>query len=102
MIAIHENKVKSIQKNFETEIEDQRTKALGKLKKTNKNLFNQDGKDYLIKVISLFEDENLLLSTPEEIDALILRIGKVPIDSRVTKRGKPKQLKKFILDKLNY
>jgi hypothetical protein len=59
MIAIHKNKVISVQSLFKTEIEAQRVRALKKLKNINKNQFNTVEKNYLKEVIALFEHNSL-------------------------------------------
>ncbi|MDF1676177.1 MAG: hypothetical protein P1U44_10715 [Vicingaceae bacterium] len=100
MIAVHQDKISPIQKEFLSEFENQRKKALGKLKKlsTSRLVINTTERNYLNDVIDLFDKKNILLSTPDEIEDLIQTIGSVPPSSRL----KGKKLKQFIIEKLNY
>jgi hypothetical protein len=106
MIAIHQDKIKSVQSTFQVEIEDQRRKALKKLKKINKNQFNRVEKDYLISVINLFEMNSpikVIECSPSDIEIQIVSIGIIPGNSRFYANGRPKKtLKSFILQALNY
>lgn len=106
MIAIHQNKVKVVQSSFSSEIENQRKKALKKLKDITKNQFNRVEKDYLISVINLFEESSpvkIIEATPNEIITQIANIGIIPANSRFYKNGRAKKtLKSFILEALNY
>lgn len=98
MIAIHQNKVVQIQKDLITEIEKQRKNALEKLKIIDKNQYVVDEKDYLECVIKLYEEENLLMKKPSEIQDLIKLIDIIPPNSKSLKKG----LKSEILENLNY
>lgn len=106
MIAIHQNKVSKIQENFKSEIEEQREKALKKLKAINKNYFDADEKKYLINVINLFDKNatiNIISYNPEQLLTCISNFLPLPPNSRFYKNGKPKKaLKQFILVALNY
>lgn len=104
MIAIHINKIKTVQNNFLKETENQRKKALTKLKAINKNYFNLDEKNYLKSVINLFEgSSNIILYEPDDIQTLVDTFQTLPPNSRIDKKGRQKKpLKKFIIEALNY
>lgn len=102
MIAIDIQRVQKIQYNYNSDIEKQRKAALVKLKDFKKKTriqFSICEKNYLEQVIDLFEQEDILLSNPNNITDLKTAIGTVPLNSR--KKGK-KPLKQFIIDKLDY
>lgn len=102
MIAIHIDKVKHVQKQFETIIEKHRKNALKKLKKVRVSRLKLDRQEakYLDKVIDLFEIEHVLLSTPEVINEKIREIGVLPPNSCPARVRYP--LKRIIQEKLNY
>ena len=106
MIALHQNKVLHVQTLFKIEIEQQRTKALKKLKKINKNQFNIAEKNYLREVIALFENNSsvkIIECSPADILAQIAALGVIPANSRFYRNRRPKKsLKQFILIALNY
>ena len=102
MIAVHIEKVKHVQAKYTSDLEDQRKNALKKLEEFKRNSriqFSRDEKNYLDMVISHFQQKNLLVSTPEDIDCYKTKVGCVPKNSR--KKGQ-KPLKQFIIDKLDY
>lgn len=102
MIAIDVQSVQNIQNNYRSDIEKQRKAALEKLKDFKKNTriqFSTCEKNYLDQVINLFEQKDILLTSPNDIKDLKTAIGTVPLNSR--KKGK-KTLKQFIIDKLDY
>lgn len=102
MIAIHIEKVKKVQRNYQSEIEDQRKSALDKLenfKRNSKIQFSICEKNYLDLVINIFQQKDLLFSTPTDIENLKTIVGNAPINSR--KKGLT-PLKQFIINKLNY
>lgn len=102
MIAIHLEKVKDIQKKYISDIEKQRKNALKKLKdfKKTKIQLCLDERNYLDLIINFFEQENILQSTPDEIEFYKTIVGRAPLDSRKSRKLKP--LKKFIIEKLDY
>lgn len=103
MIAIHINRVRNIQKGFEAQIRDHQTRALHNLRAINKNLFSQQEKDYLIDVISVFEQIDFLIENPKRIIHFKRLVGSLPANSRVYRNGRPKkQLKHYIQEALNY
>lgn len=102
MIAVHIEKVKNIQGNYHSEIEQQRKNALKKLeefKRKSKIQFCSAEKSYLVQVIKLFSENDILSSSPEEIEHFKTIVGRVPLNSR--KKGLT-PLKQFIIDQLGY
>jgi 5-methylcytosine-specific restriction endonuclease McrA len=101
MIAIHLEKVKNVQSLFLNDIEKHRSNAIKKLSRLSRSRvkLSQQEKSYLTSVINLYNNKNILVSTPNEITALKQSIGKLPINSR---KPKLSSLKSLILEKLNY
>ncbi|MBI3134092.1 MAG: hypothetical protein HYZ14_05390 [Bacteroidetes bacterium] len=99
MIAINQETVASIQREFFTDLENQRKTALRKLIDLENSGFkmNKKERDYLSAIIRLFEKPSLLLIEPKEIETLKARIGPIPPSS-----GKTKKLKEEILERLGY
>jgi len=107
MIAIHLNRVIKSQSEFIADTKRQRESALKKLKKINKNLLHDPEKEYLRRVIELFENdvanENIVTIDVNVIQQKIFDVGPLPPISRFYKNGRPKKtLKSYILDALNY
>lgn len=101
MIAIHENKVRSVQSNFLTEIEEQRKKAITKLKKLNKKTTDLKDKTYLEEVILLFdENPDILVWDSIKINDKKDRLSSVPTYNKTSKKGKVTQYKTEIKDKI--
>lgn len=102
MIAIHQNIVKNVQNLFKDEIETQRKNALSKLKNLNNKLFNKEEKNYIERIVKLYDTKDLLVYTPQDIEELLKDpvLKELPPNSRKDENGK--SLKSFILKDLNY
>lgn len=98
MIGIEIKDVKTVQRKFQKEIEEQRTLALAKLRNINRGLFNLKERNYLANVILEFSKPNFLLSEPNELDRVALVVKKIPSNSR----AKGLTLKEYILIALDY
>ncbi len=102
MIAVHIEKVKSVQSKYQSEIEEQRKSALDKLEKFKRNSkiqFSTCEKNYLDLIIKVFQQKDILFSTPKDIENLKTIVGNVPLNSR---KKSLTPLKQFIIEKLNY
>ncbi|OCB73171.1 hypothetical protein B0A79_15375 [Flavobacterium piscis] len=100
MIAIHINKVKVVQKQFLSEIENQRIKALKNLNSLNVATVAGSDKTYLESVISLFHvNSDILLWDSAKLSNVKTSLGNVPL---VTKnyKGVAKQVKSDIKNKI--
>lgn len=106
MIAIPQEKAESAQKLFKKEIKLHAEKAHFKLLslKKRKLKFGSEEIDYLDKTIQLFENSNIITASPSQIRTYASNIGQVPTNTRfhATSGRKLKQLKKFIVDALDY
>lgn len=102
MIAVHIEKVKSVQNDLLNKIEKQRENALKKLRKvqSSKMKFDAHESAYLQSVIDLFDKKEVLMSVPSKIEQIKIDIGSLPDNSCPARVKYP--LKKIILDKLNY
>mgnify|MGYP001451885935 CR=1 FL=1 len=106
MIAIYNTKVKAVQTAFESDIKNQRTLAISKLKVLNNKTTAGPCKDYLKNVIELFEDNlDFLFWDSKKIDDEKDSLGNVPLVPKMVK-GVLKQakspIKNQILDALGY
>lgn len=102
MIALHIEKIKDVQNDFLIPIEKQRTSALTKLiaVRGSKMKFDIHESNYLDLVINLFQEPEVLMSTPQEITAHKIPIPVLPANSCPARKKYP--LKKIIQDCLNY
>ncbi|MDW5288876.1 hypothetical protein [Formosa sp. PL04] len=101
MIAIHVDKVRSIQFNFFNEIEEQREIAITKLKKLNKKTTNLKDKTYLEEVILLFDSNpDILLWDSIKINNEKDKFSSLPTYPKTSKTGKVTLCKTEIKDKI--
>lgn len=79
MIAIYNTNVKAVQTAFVSDIKNQRTLAIFKLKVLNNKTTASPSKDYLENVIKLFEDNlDFLFWDSKKIDDIKDSLGNVP------------------------
>ncbi len=100
MIAIHQNKIKVVQKNFKIEIDEQRQKAIGRLNRLNLKTVAGNDKIYLQNVIDLFDSNLDILNWDlTKLSAIRNSLGAVPLIT-VTKNGNSKLVKSEIKNKI--
>lgn len=97
MIGISVDKVRTVQEIYRDEIKAQQKKALINLKVIKASLRRRFDKQYLDWVISLFEQEDFLLKSPDDIKITMNSALPVP-----TFKSKKSNIKDRILQALNY
>lgn len=106
MIAVSTKYVQKIQLEHRNSLKKQWQNAKEKLSKLSPHVFQEDEKEYLHKVIELFDrSPDILTTTPEDLIDLMKEMGNVP-ENEILVKGKAvmqtSPIKEQILIALNY